>query len=231
MARGKQFTQLVSSLRAELERSTEIAVGVSDLPVLKAVLQRHYETLVREYDWPHLRRVFPRIELNAGQRYYDFPEELDFDRIEDAAVWWNSDPSPVTRGIGFSEYAAFDSESDERGDPVLRWDVRDDDGTPQIEVWPIPASTHYLQFIGIRQVPALVADSDICLLDDQLVILYAKSDLLPEKSPIRTQTLAAAQQMFQRLKGRGKAGDRTYRIGLGDGSHEPYRKAVVRVST
>src|SRR5262245_29989732 len=153
MARGTQLLQLVTMLRDELGRSNSVAVGIGDLPSLKQTIRRTQETLYDEHDWPHLRTVFDRILMQAGERFYDFPDELNFDRLEDVAVWQNGIPTRVTRGIGFDEYAIYDSEADARCDPVLRWDIRWNSTKEQIETWPIPASTNAigLQFIGIRK--------------------------------------------------------------------------------
>lgn len=233
MARNEQFLELQTALREELGRSPDVSVGVDDLPILKRALNRVYATLYDEHDWPFLRRVFPRIQLNAGQRFYDFPTDLNIERVEVVNAWWNGLPNPVHRGIGFEEYASFDSEADERSDPVLAWDVRDVSGTPQIEVWPIPsANDQELQIIGIRTAPKLVNDIDLCLLDDEMVILFAAAQYLArQKSEDADVVLAQARARFQSMKGRSSGGGSSITtIGTGQPIEEPRRdRAVVRV--
>lgn len=231
MARGKQFSQLVSALKAEIGRNNDPGVRASDLAQLKQVINQVYEQEYAAYDWPHLRTVFERIDLEAGSRYYDFPEDMDFDRMESVAVWFNDQPVKVVRGIGFEEYAAFDSEADVRSDPMERWDVRySDDNTAQIEVWPIPASNDQeLQFIGIQAFVALVDDSDICRLDDQLVILHAAQRLDKDKDRIRARAITLAR-LDATLKGNSKSGSAPVRLGLGRRDPLESGKAVVRIA-
>ena len=229
--RRKQFVQLISDLRAELSKSTDPAVGVSDLPQLKQTLNRVYQSLYDLYPWPFLKRVFDRIPLQAGQRYYDFPEEMDFDNMESVAVWFSGQPLHIERGIGFEEYATYDSESDVRVDPVVKWDVRSvDDTREMLEVWPVPASNSYsIQFIGKRKFEPLVDDSDLCLLDDDLVVIHAAAELLPTKGTNIQAKLAAAQARLGMLKGRSAAGSGSVRLGLGRSNRPIMGKAVVRI--
>lgn len=230
MARRKQFTQLQSDLRAELGRNNDPSVRAADLPQIKQTLSRVYESLYREYDWPFLRQVFTRIPLAAGQRHYDFPDDLDFDRIEKVVVWHNEQPIPLIRGIELDDYATYDSENDDRSDPVVKWDVRFTDPREQIEVWPIPAGNDQeLQFVGITKFIDLVDDADQCLLDDNLVVLFAAIEL--ETNEKRRQAkIASAQSLFSRLKGRSKSATETVRLGLGSTNPPVNSRAVVRVS-
>src|SRR5574343_539048 len=214
--RGTSFLQIVTDLRAELRRSTSMAVGVVDLDNLKSVVNRVYEMLWLEYDWPHLRRVFPKVTLQAGERYYDFPEDLDLERIERVAVWWGNIPHLVQRGISFEDYAGFNSALGYQSEPMLRWDVRDVDGATQFEVWPLPNSNaQEVEFIGIRSISKLVDDADLCLLDDHLVVLFAAAELLAAQKAADAQAkMQAAQAYFTKLKARTKGASREYRVGL-----------------
>jgi hypothetical protein len=230
--RRRQFSQLIQDLRAELSQSIEPAVGVANLPTLKRVLTRNYETLYDDYDWPHLTKVFDRITLNVGERYYDFPDDCDYDKLHKIVVWWNGQPVPIERGIGFEEYATYDSENDDRSDPVCRWDVRATDTVEQMEVWPVPASTgQAIQMVGKLKFEQLVNDEDICRIDDHLVVLASAIELLPEKSRSALQAkLAAAQQRAHKTKSRSKAESGSVRLGLGGSNRPIYGKSVVRVS-
>lgn len=230
--RRKQFAQLVTALRAELERSTDPAAGVADLPTLKQVIARNYEATYQDYDWPHLTTIFDKIPLNAGQRYYDFPDDCDYDDIEQIVVWWNAQPVPIERGIGFEEYATYDSEEGATSDPIVKWDVRSTDTHEQMEVWPIPGSNEQsLQIRGQRKFEPLVNDEDLCRIDDQIVVLASAVELLPAKSRTAVQAkLAAAQSRINRVKSRSKAASPSVRIGLGRSNRPLYGKSVVRVS-
>lgn len=235
MARGESFLELQVMLREELGRSTDVSVGVDDLPGLKRQINKAYANLYISTDWPFLRRVFPRITLSAGQRYYDLPTDLNVERIEIVNAWWNGLPTPVERSIEFENYASYDSEADERSDPVISWDIRDDAGTAQIEVWPIPASNaQTLQIIGIRSAPKLVNNEDLCLLDDELVVLHAAAgQLRRQKSADADDTAAQAARRLQLLTGRSSGGGaKSYRMGVGDDMETAMARgrAVVRIS-
>lgn len=230
--RRKQFGQLITDLRAELLKSTDPAVGVADLPTLRQVLARNYESIYQSYDWPHLNVVFSRIPLSAGQRYYDFPDDCDYDDVKQAVVWWNSQPVHIERGIGFEHYATHDSEGGATSDPVSRWDVRWTSTREQMEVWPVPASGgQAVQFEGTAKFVPLIEDADLCRIDDHIVVLASAIELVPEKSRQAAQAkLAAAQSRIASVKGRSKSASGSIRLGLGGSNPPLYGKSVIRVS-
>lgn len=230
MARGTQLLQLVQMVRDETGRAESVAVGIDDLPQIKSILRRVQAQYYDDNDWSFLRTVFDRIPLQAGLRYYDMPALLNVDRIESVAVWDGGIPRPLTRGIGFNEYAVYDSESDVRADPALRWDVRWTGTKEQIEVWPVPASNNLsLQFIGIRKPRALVANADVADLDDFMLSLRAAAELLPKGSELAAVKLKAATERFLRVKGQSAAAAQTYRMGSGP-VHEERGRVTVHVS-
>ncbi len=237
MARGETFLELQVMLREEIGRSSDVSIGVDDLPQLKRVINRVYRTLYLQHDWPFLRRVFGKVPLSAGQKLYNLPADLNVERIEDVVVWWSGSPQPIVRGIGFDEYNEVDSEAatPARQDPTLAWDVRDSGGTAMIEVWPIPATDDMdLQFIGIRSIPKLVNDADLLFLDDELVVLFAAAKFLArQKSEDAPQVLAEAAAMFQRLKGRSSGGaGKRHRMGVGTAKEDAARsRATVRIGS
>lgn len=210
MARGTQLSQLISDLKAETGNSTLVSVGVDARPAAIALIKRTQDFLYYAHDWPFLR-VTPFKSMAAGQRYYDFPTELNEERIEEVVYWYNGTPTPIERGIGWEEYSSQDSDNDERQDPVLKWDLRRTAATTtQIEVWPIPAanastgpSHNRLQFKGLRPLGALVDDSDTAYLDDHLIILSAAAEILArQESKDAPAKLSLANQRLAQLKGR-----------------------------
>lgn len=237
MALYSTFGEILTQMRAEARLSTNPAVGAGANDRYKALINRVYATLFDDYDWPHLRYEAPWIPLAAGQRYYDTPIGIDHNRIESVVAWWNEEPYPLDPGIGFKEYAAFSSENDERADPVQRYDLRSlTDGSTQIEVWPLPASSGMsLQITGVRKLSKLVNSSDVCLLDDYLVALFAAQEILrPISSDDADTKLAAGKARLQQLRARAvqpqtggtsapTVGTGRINVGLRNG------KAVVRV--
>ncbi len=229
---GQQLLELVDMLRNETGRSSNMAVGVDETPQLKQILRRTQTMLYRRWDWPHLK-VRPTVALRQGERFYDPPVDLDYDRIEKVYAWWNALPIPIERGIYLEDFALYDSEKDERSDPVLKWDVVFRETREQVEVWPIPAQDgSRLQFVGIRKLARLVDDSDRCDLDGDMIVLYAAADLLAEKEAKRAEIKrAAAQSIYDTLTAGSKGGERIRRNGLG--ARHPYLsgKPVIVVSS
>jgi hypothetical protein len=235
MARGTQFLALVQRLRDETGRSGDTSIGPDDVESLKTILNRWYEALWYDYDWPHLKITFDRDELSAGENMYDFPDGLDLERVESVVVWYQDIARPVERGISLSDYNLWNPVDDARSDPVLKWDVRnleDAGGSVQIEVWPMPASTQYLQFIGFRQFSRLVADADLCHLDDNIVVSFAAAQILRrQKSEDADDMLSFANSHYNKLRGRGKAPMKRFRLGLDATSDRPHPRAIINVSS
>lgn len=199
------FAELVTRTRAEARLSTNPAVGSDANTRYKQVINRVYKTLFHNYDWPHLKYVAPRITLNAGQRYYDFPAALDHTTIRNVVVWWNGDPLPIDPGIGFDQYGSYDSERNERADPVIRYDLRStDDGTTQIEVWPLPESSiQQMEITGRRKWRKLVNPADICLIDADLVATFSAAEIMrPINADDADQKAAAGATLLNQFRAR-----------------------------
>lgn len=230
MARGRMFLNLVIDLRNELGRSSSVAVGVDDLTRLKHHINRAYEHRYDKHDWPHLRRTFDPVTLSAGERYYNFPSDLNYDRVERAWVWWTNEPIPIDRGIDVSDYAAYDSASDERSDPVCKWDVRSVGDAIQFEVWPLPASNDVeITFLGHRKISRLVNDADICLLDDWLIVLDAAAAIEKDEER-RQQRLVEAEDRFRLVTANAESGGlKTTRLNLGPDQRDPHKGVRIAV--
>jgi hypothetical protein len=217
MARGTQLSALVDALRAEIGASTNVGMGVNTLPVLKQILNRTQERLWNDFDWP-----FAFIErdedLLNGERYYGFDNDIDFNRITCAHVRYSDTWRPMEYGIGVEQYNSSDPTEGEKEDPPTRW--RHHEGN-QFEVWPMPASDECtLRFKAIRRLPKMLADSDVALLDDNLIVLFAASELLAKaKSADAGAKLQAAQALYVKLKGQGIKTD-MFPLGGGMPSYE-----------
>ena len=230
--RNSQFLTLVTMLRNELRRSGDASVSESDLDSLRRVINRNYEILYADYDWPVLRRVYPSVPMQAGLYLYDFPDDLDPERVEAVVCWFNGQPEPVERGIGFDEYAIHDTEDDDRSSPVQKWDLRSvDPASVQYEVWPIPdGSPTYVQMRGYRKFARLVNDIDRCLLDDNLVVAFAAAELLASQgSEDADSKLQAARTLYNRIRARMKGAGARYTL-LGDQAKTKPSEVVVRVN-
>jgi len=232
MARNVPLSQLISDLRDELRRANTPSASPDDLPSLRRTINHVYRLLYYAHDWSHLKTMFAKVTLNAGQRHYDVPTGLDFDRIIKAAIWWSGQPEEIERGISFEEYASYDPDADERSSPALKWDVRFTGTREQIEVWPLPDGTaQSLQFFGLYAHEPLVNDTDVCRLESEVVVLYAAAELLPKDSPDKDTKLAAAKDLLDKLKIRGTSGgSKVYTNGAGGSGQRVHPRAQVRIA-
>lgn len=199
MPRNVTLASLVSDLRAEIGASTSVSQGVGSLPALEQVLRRTQERLYQDYNWPHLVSEYDE-PLIAGQRYYTFDANVNFDRIISAHVKYSGDWREVRYGFDTTIYNLDDSEDGERNDPVQLYRHYD---TNQFEVWPVPAGNDQtLRFRCIRNLRPLIANSDQCDLDSNLLVLFSAAELLQRlKSADAESKLAAASQFYRSIKG------------------------------
>lgn len=226
MARGTQLSQLVVKLKAKIHDSSSVSLSVDKQAEYKELLREAQEFYYEDYDWPHLT-VFTSKAIVAGSRYYDFPATITYEGIREVAVTWNSEPHPVTRGIGFPEYAQFEPDDNERSDPILNWDVRWTGSKEQIEVWPLPASASTLRFRAVRTLPDLLADGDTAVLDDRLIVGHAATKILFDRESEDAKAVAGeTQRLYARLRGRAKAAGPTIQYGGGTPGRRRHRDHV-----
>ena len=109
MARGTSLGQLIEDLRSEVGHSLQPSLGKSTRDVLINTLQRTQRRLWDDYSWPFLR-VRRDITINTGQRYYDLPADMVFERVE--VVEYKNDHTWDKLGYGMSrhEYNQHDSD-------------------------------------------------------------------------------------------------------------------------
>lgn len=213
MATGATLEALVLGLRGEMLQSVNALHGVNSDPAYKRILARAQRQLWLDFAWPHLR-VDRDVALAAGQRYYDFPADLALDRVEKVAAKWSGKWHPLCRGIGSDQYNQYDSDEDVRVDPAWNWNPY---GTSQFEIWPMPASDNLqtVRFRGIRALGPLVTDSDTADLDEDLLVLYAASELLADAKNDRASGVERRFGLhYAKLKNRAENNDNgVFRLG------------------
>lgn len=228
--RNSTLDQMVEALRNEARLSTDSSRGVESRPWLVQLINRWYETLWNDYDWQHLNllREDSTVALQAGLRYYDIPETVDVDSISKVFLRFGNGWSEIDYGIDHSHYSERDSDNDERADPVQRWTVRD---MAQIEVWPIPASNDCaLGFEGKRKFARLTKGDDRCLLDDNLIVLFAAAEVLAAHKQADAQKKEqAASAVLTRLRAKASSKARV-RMGLGEASNSRQQPGEIRVA-
>jgi len=230
MARGLTLEQLIYNLRSEVGQSTNPAVSRSTRDRFVTLLNRVQRRLYADFEWPFLN-IYRDIAMQAGSRYYDFPEDIDMDRAVRFEVKWGGLWQRVGNKITNQNLNEYDSDANDRSDPVWRWDYYLEDGSsePQIEVWPIPANNAvastlegYVRVHGIQKLTNMVEDDDTCLIDGDLLVLYAAAEILARmKSSDATAKLENANSLYVKLKGRStpsepfKVGGDTYDLKSG----------------
>lgn len=226
MAVGTSFLAMLDMLREDVGRSTNVGVGVDDLPALKRSLNRSYALLYDEHSWPHLHYKAPRITLNAGQRYYDYPALLSFTRVVEVNAWYGTQPYPLLKGIGAYEYAIFDSVNNVRAEPPQRWDIQFSGTATQFEVWPVPSTNaNKIEMIGTYKITKLLNDEDLCYLDDELVVLGAAVRTLKRQKS--GDAGDAADEFNARLASMKKNSSPGTRVTMGGNPQSQNRRSTV----
>jgi hypothetical protein len=181
MARGKTLLKLLQDLRAEIRASGNAAHNASAREGQVVLLNRIQEDLYDKYDWP-LLRIERTLDVQAGQRYYDTPDDINIDRLESIQVRYGQQWCELGYGIDASHYSTWDSDLDERSWPVDRWMIYEGE---QIELWPVPSDNvnatsldGRLKLIGIKKLTPMVQDDDVAMLDDRLIVLHAAAETL-----------------------------------------------------
>ncbi|MBZ9706067.1 hypothetical protein LB543_04950 [Mesorhizobium sp. ESP7-2] len=204
--RGTTLVKLLDDLRAEARLSLNPAHNAQNRPLQVKALQREQERLWEDFDWPHLR-IYPQAQVQAGQRYYETPENMNIERIERIEIFLNGDWVKLSPGIDAQHYSIWNSDLDARSWPPRRWQFNEDG---DIELWPIPDTNAdatsrdgYLRFTGIRDLNPLVADDDRADLDDIMLVGYCAAKILAASGAKDAKlTLDAANARYAKLRGR-----------------------------
>lgn len=182
MPTGVQLVDLITDVRAEAGYSLNEAHGRSQRETIARRLRRKQTTLWNAFDWP-MHSYYWDVAVEAGDRYVNYPSEVDQTRVNCIALQWDDRWVPLARGVGLRELNLYNSDNDEQSFPPSCWDHRYQTGLSngqlgQIEVWPIPNEACTLRVWGHETLPALVADTDRCTLDSDMLILYVAGELL-----------------------------------------------------
>ena len=90
MARGTPLGKLVERLRAETRHAATAGAGLNVDGPMRNLLRRVQSDLWREKNWKHLE-VFRTVSLSAGERYYNWPADIDPERGTLTHVRWNAE--------------------------------------------------------------------------------------------------------------------------------------------
>ena len=177
---GKQLRDMLTDLRAEVGHSTNVAHGVNDRETLLYYINRTQIQLYQDYDWPQL--IIDRdVTLADGQRYYPYPADLAFDDITHIWVMITTVYNALTYGIGPNDFTLWNSDTGFKSWPTQKWMHHPDDNT--FELWPVPdanaTSNHaFVRIRGTKTIVKMVNDADESTLPDNLIVLFAASEIL-----------------------------------------------------
>ena len=214
MPTGVQLSQMISDLRSELGHSVNVAHGVNTRENQAYMLRRTQQILYEEHDWPFLL-VDRTVKVYAGQYLYNYPDDMPFSVIN--AAWWKegSRLTEMDYGVTIDDFNMHDTSENERSNPVQKWRHRPDEG--QFEVWPIPSLAGEVRFRGSAPLGSLIADSETCTLDSNLIVLHAAAELLArqksEDAPLKAEL--ARKHLTKLLSNQGAQKRRPWVMGGG----------------
>jgi hypothetical protein len=222
MAKNVSLSLLRDKLRAEIGASANPAMGTNAHHAMNLLLERTQERLWSDFDWPFMQ-IERDIQLTNGQRYYSFPSDISYDRVNCANVKYANIWRSLEYGVGPKDYNYLDSDRDMRQSPSLKWRHYEEN---QLEIWPIPADSEMtVRVCGIRNLKPLVADTDVCELDDKLIVLFAAAEMLSHtKSADAPAKLAIANSHYARLRG---LASKSEIVQFGSRHHENHRHGLL----
>lgn len=209
---------LLDDLRSESGHAISASMGQGTQDMMVNLLTRVQKRLWDDFAWPFLQ-VKKDITLQAGSRYYDVPGPvfdsndniveagITLERVQKASLKYGGIWGRLEYGISSDEYSIHDSDRGIRTWPVERYEAY---GKSQIEVWPMPSNNSntttgegLVRLEGTGNLSPFISLSDTADLDDQLIVLFAASELLTrQKSPDAKVKAGQANAHYQRLRAR-----------------------------
>lgn len=205
MARGTQLGTIVEMVKAELMADIDDAISPGGDATLRLQASMQQKWLALRYDWPFLI-VERTVNMVAGTRYYDFPQESSADVFElgrpiEAHCYWGGLWNPIELGINPSHYNLYNPADNQRADPVSAWQLYKPTGAVQFEVWPLPATTTQIRLRGMMRLPTLASDTDTAVLDDILLAQFTAAKLATRMKQADAQALLAqANETLRQLR-------------------------------
>lgn len=217
MAIGTTLGDVIEMVRKEARLSSNTSRGTDHRENIEQLIKRHQQVLADSYDWQHLelKREMAFKQMVAGQRVYDFPTNLNTDKISEVWYKYGSVWHQLDYGISYNELNSQDSDDGETSDPVVAWDYY---GALQFEVFPVPAgNTGIISFLGQKKLTPLIDDDSRLDLDDILISLYVAAEILAgndQKGAAEIKAQAASSRLDQMRAGKGSQ----RRVTVGNGA-------------
>lgn len=219
---GATLASVMNLVKNEIRAS--LSAGSADDAAIKQAIETKQEWLASMYDWSELEDEWP--ETVTG-RYTAVPivdvigtsYSINFDRPVRLMRKWNSVWDEMDFGITTENYNAYDSDDAESADPIQAWRFKPGNRA-SFEVWPIPATSTTVRFVGQRKLLTLrsggVLTTTLTLdLDDMLVALAVAADFLSGK-PEQAAKSDLFKSRFTMVRGANKSADERFFIGGGN---------------
>lgn len=230
-------------VKAETGKSLDSTSTAQDAEI-NQIISNCQAQLAVSYDWPFLKARWDSF-LTPGTRFQTFPTTLspqggavgttasiDFERPPRVETKWNNIWQEVIYGIDeIPEFNYLDSDRGVPLDPAQRWQFSDE---TKFEIWPIPASSAQVRFIGQRQLTALSTyaagaitwnDAALCDLDDLLLVFNAAMEyFVREENPNSKVMAEKANRRLISLLGAYPVRSQTITIGRG----QPLDRKAIR---
>src|SRR5437867_2110299 len=123
MPRGTTLANALLMLKAELGYSLTANVATADDQQLYRLIDSEQKRLAADYDWPFLK---VRGDANVAGRNTALPVTVVFERPVRVFRKYNNFWEPIEGGIGEHEYNLIDSDTNEKQDPIQRWQLNSD---------------------------------------------------------------------------------------------------------
>lgn len=202
----------LGSLRQELrDRLGFAAQGAQAGPntaTMDSFLRQAQVMLYWEFDWKYLI-LTTNITTNQGQSFYDWPNDVDPDRLITVVLVDNaaSTPNiwPLVEGIDW----AHDNYNTPQG-RAERYERRD-----QIEIWPEPDSANYeIRLEYIKRLGAFTIDTDKATIEEDVILLFAIAAAKAHyRHPDASLYISQTDRFLRRLKGNNMGHKRFIRNG------------------
>jgi hypothetical protein len=223
---GVPLSELRRELLAETFQSLNPNQTTSSTPYYNYALDRVQREQWNDIEWPHLT-IYKDMPMVMGQRYYDYPPQLPFDSI--FRMWWPQGVNwvPLDYGINPATYQTMGGEFVQSW-PPRRWrncamfneTTMQTQPAAQFEIWPIPGPSlpFSIRIEGNAPLNPLIEDTDICVIDATLIVLFAAAEVLAQqKSESASLKLQKANQYRRMLIARLGAQQRNMRSLSKDG--------------
>jgi hypothetical protein len=219
MAVNVPLSTLRRNLRAEIGSSLNPQQGVAAQASLDLMLDRQQRELWDAYTWRHLR-IFRDIALAKGQAIYSYPADLPFEQV--LKVWFAaSNTAARWQTLLYGISPSMIPPSGPRSGTPYWWDNVTSSAVPtspigQMTIMPTPSADGMLMRLeGQAAIGPLVADTDKCMLDSDLITLFAAAEILAtQKAEVAPMKLTKAQNHLRRLQ-QNQGGDKRVNRNMG----------------